>query len=199
MSGRGQPKRPRYNVRTSCEDVEQQSASSPFPSDSFDDGKGIDYRLPIPPWNAHDLNTITRNLARLRVDPKHTNHSADNMESAVLAIAGLEHERYEHDCYNLGNQMIELLSARNHDAASEIFNDMLRMIKFAADPPHRNFFAYRAYCDFLTEFGHQPTMPRLTSFIKERSAVYPVGISSGTGSKEWWQMYFESGLVRLVE
>lgn len=193
---RGQPARPSYNVRLSASELEAERAAladSPELLELLPDGKGLNNQLPPPPWDEYWAEQMENNLARLRVDPKASNHQALEI-SLVRAIAGLEA-----DCFDVGRYVCELLAEWNHETAGRIFADITRMRKAADEPPHRNFLAYRAYCDFLLEFGFEPSMPRLTQFIKAKPAAYPVGITTPAGSKEWWQMFFEAGLVRLAE
>jgi hypothetical protein len=196
MKKRGNPARPRLNVRMSPEELEaERAALTDFPEmlEMLPDGKGLDFQLPPPPWDDYWTEQMENNLARLRVDPKSSNANALEI-SLVRTIA-----RLENDYSDIGRYLGVLLSERNHDTAERVFNDVLRMRKSADEPPHRNFLAYRAYCDFLLEYGFEPSIPRLTEFIKASPAKYPVGITTPAGHKEWWNMFFESGLVRLAE
>lgn len=200
-ASRGQPRRPSGNVRRSPEDVAAESAryAEGHPElDLLDDGKGLDFRLPSPPWNDYDREAMHVNLARLRVDPKSSNQVAIFEKSLVRTIAKIEGD----DCitfYDVGKYFGELLSEWDHETAQRVFKDVLRMRLAADESPHRNFLAYRAYCDFLLEFGFDPSIPRLTEFITSNPAKYPVGIKKPVGDKDWWQMFFEAGLVRLAE
>jgi hypothetical protein len=196
---RGQPARPRLNVRTAPEEIEAERNSYPEGHpfrDMLGDGKGLDFRLEPPPWDEFWQEQMESNLARLRVDPKASNYEALEI-SLVRAIAGLEPDFLPY--HDVGRYFCDLLAEWDAETAKRIFGDVLRMRKAADEPPHRNFLAYRAYCDFLLEFGFEPSMPRLTEFVKAKPTAYPVGISTPTGSKEWWQMFFEAGLVRLAE
>jgi hypothetical protein len=193
---RGQPRRPSYNVRQSPEEIaaerSQYAEGDPF-LELLSDGKGLDFRLPPPPWDDYTHEEMNCNLARLRVDPKASNHVALEV-SLVRTIAGVGAEYYD-----VGRYLGELLAQWDYETTERILKDVLRMRKAADEPPHRNFWAYRAYCDFLMEFGFDPSMPRLTEFIKASPRKYPVGIDKPAGNKDWWQMFFEAGLVRLAE
>jgi hypothetical protein len=193
---RGQPRRPSYNVRQPAEAVEAERklyADTPELQELLPDGKGLDFRLPLPPWDDCTREEMENNLARLRVDPKASNHAALEIPLVrIIAGAGA-------DYYDVGRYLGELLAEWDCETAERIFKDILRMRKAADESPHRNFLAYRAYCDFLLEFGFEPSMPRLTQFIKDNPSKYPVGIDKPAGNKDWWQMFFEAGLVRLAE
>ncbi len=189
---RGQPARPRFNVRPSPEDALKQRDECPFP-ELLTDGKGLDFMLPLPPWGSAETYEMESNFAVLRVDPKASN-GARFEAGIVRAIAG-----YDFEPFDIGSFFSELLSRWDADTVESHFKDIIRMRKQAGENPHRNFLAYRAYVDFLKEYGFQPTMPRLTNYITERPKVYPVGISKPAGHKEWWTLFFESGLVRLAE
>jgi hypothetical protein len=192
MKKRGQPARPRFNVRVSPEDALTEREESPFP-DLVSDGRGLDFMLPPPPWGDASRHEMETNLAVLRVDPKASNYGRFETD-IVRAIAG-----YDFEPFDIGKFFSELLSRWDAETSAAHFNDILRMRKQADEPPHRNFLAYQAYVDFLTEYGFQPTMPRLTEYIISKPAAYPVGISKPAGHKEWWALFFESGLVRLAE
>jgi hypothetical protein len=198
---RGQPRRPSGNVRLAPEDVASERARYPDGHPELDllvDGKGLDFRLPPPPWDDYDREAMHTNLARLRVDPKSSNQVAIFETALVRTIANIEGDDWT-TFYDVGKYFGELLSKWDHDTAERIFKDVLRMRRTADEPPHRNFLAYRAYCDFLLEYGFDPSMPRLTEFIESSPRKYPVGIENKAGSKDWWQMFFEAGLVRLAE
>jgi hypothetical protein len=66
-------------------------------------------------------------------------------------------------------------------------------------PPHRNYLAYRAYCEFMASHGFEPTRKKLAKFILEQPEKYPVGLSKPTNGKPWWDMFFDAGLSRLEE
>lgn len=200
MKKRGQPQRPKLNVKSSPEDV--LSALEQFPEDDpmrelMPDGRGIDYRLPPPPWGESIKKMIRDNLAILRVDPNHSNHA--QMEIYIVrAIAGNEHS-FEADSATMGERFFEMLSDWNADTLASEFSDILRMKKQREQPPHRNYLAYRAYCDFMLEFGFEPTRGKLAKFILENLKKYPVGLSEPTNGKPWWDMFFDAGLSRLEE
>lgn len=226
---RGQPRRPRGYVRDSTatiaekrlrqtafadalqgeidgldededaiQDVIDRRAEESITLQMEGDGQGLDYRLPPPPWSDYDRESMHTNLARLRVDPQSSNQVAIFEPAIVRTIANVEGDDGD-TFFDIGQYFGELLSKWDHETAEPIFKDVLRMRKAADEPPHRNFLAYRAYCDCLLEFGFDPSMPRLTAFIKETPCKYPVGIDKPAGHKEWWQMYLEAGLVRLAE
>jgi hypothetical protein len=189
---RGQPQRPSYNVRLSPAEIiaEQESDT---PEWLQDDGQGIDFRLPPPPWDDFHKEEMERNLAILRVDPCHSNYA--QFESHIVrAIAGLSFEYYD-----IGLYFGTLLNEWPEETAKKVFGDILRMKRTAEEQPHKNFLAYLAYCDFLKANGFAPTRQRLARFIKENPAKYPVGISTPTTGKEWWEMFRQAGLVRLEE
>ena len=192
MKKRGAPRRPSLNVRLSPEEIIADQDSG-FPEEMFGDGQGIDYRLPPPPWDACWKEQMENNLAVLRVDPCHSNY-AQLETSLVRAIAGLEFEFYD-----IGLYFGDLLNQWNEETAKTIFNDILRMKRTATEPPHRNFLAYLAYCDFLKANGFDPSRQRLARFIKDNPSMYPVGIATPTTAKEWWEMFRQAGLVRLEE
>lgn len=192
MNKRGQPKRPSLNVRLSTAEIIAEQDTG-FPEDMLSDGQGIDYRLPPPPWDACSKEQMENNLAVLRVDPCHSNY-VQLETSLVRAIAGLDF-----DFYDIGLYFGDLLNKWNEENAKTIFNDILRMKRTATEPPHRNFIAYLAYCDFLKANGSEPSRQRLARFIKDNPAKYPVGISSPTTDKQWWDMFRQAGLIRLKE
>tara|TARA_R110000868_G_scaffold230480_1_gene483636 strand:- start:325 stop:915 length:591 start_codon:yes stop_codon:yes gene_type:complete len=196
MKKRGPPRRPSLNVRLSPEEIlaerEQYPEEDPF-SELLADGQGIDYRLPIPPWDDYHRTEMADNLARLRVDPCHSNH-AQLETPLVRAIAGLDFEYYD-----VGLYIGQLLAEWSEDTAKQVFGDILRMKRTAEHLPHRNFLAYLAYCDFLKENGFEPTRQRLARYIKDNPAKYPVGINKPTTDEQWWEMFRQAGLVRLEE
>jgi hypothetical protein len=196
MKKRGQPARPRHNIRLTAEEIaaelERHPEGDPL-RELLDDGQGIDFRLPDHPWSERDHMDAQDNLAILRVDPKASNFA--RLEAPIVrAIAGLEFEFYD-----IGKYFGEMIADWPLETVERHFADILRLKKYATEPPHRNYIAYRAYCDFLSEFGFNPSMPRLTEFIRSNPRKYPVGIDKPPGGKEWWQMFFEAGLVRLAE
>ena len=207
---RGRPPLGRINTHTTGEELEQlrEDFRKDFPSTGFvPDGKGIDFRLPLPPWDEAYLKRREINLAILRVDPYSTNRTAYYFECFPLAICqvnsvGKTYEKYfrkdKRDESDVCAMFYELLAQPPIDAKSQ-FDDIMKMQEALQEPPHRNFVAYMAYCDFLEEFGFDPSMPRLTRFISDDPEKYPVGISTPPSSKEWWTMYFEAGLVRIGE
>ena len=188
------PSRPRLNVRLSPEQI---IADREQYGDMAGDGLGIDYRLPLPPWDSSALEFMSDNLATLRVDPTHSNYAQMEI-SIVRAIAGVD-TNYEIHSHYVGVTFDKLLGDCSADTLESKFNEIIRMKKTAEEPPHRNFLAYRAYCDFLLEFGFEPTRQKLAKFIRENLVKYPVGLREPTTGKEWWEMFFEAGLVRLEE
>lgn len=210
MNKRGQPRRPRFNVRVSAEEI-QRELDSLLPDDPMrelvGDGKGLDFRLPPPPWDESSIRQREMNLATLRVDPKATNQLAYMGNSLALVICRMhidEETRKDYFTEDEGEvstmfSYFYQLLADHPDLVKSHFDEIVRMLKELDQPPHRNFLAYKAYCDFLEEFGFDPTMPKLTNFIKTHPERYPVGIPKPAGNKEWWTLYFESGLVRLAE
>lgn len=208
---KGAPPRPRLNVRASPEEI-QAERDDPHSiynwagfADTIDDGKGIDYRLPLPPWDERTREQICDNLAILRVDPNHSN-SMQHEICIVRTIAksqeyieNISEEYIENQDIHLGAYMYELLSEWGADTAKKVFADIVRMKQKAEDPPHRNFLAYRAYRDFLLEFGFEPTRKKLAKFILKHTPKYPVGLKGQTSGKPWWDMFFDAGLSRLEE
>lgn len=200
---RGQPKRPKLNVRTKPEDVLAELAEF-APDDPMrgmvGDGCGIDFMVPPPPWNDATMEQIRDNLAILRVDPNHSNYA--QMEIGVVrAIAEIESEElnYEIHTHQMGVLFDRLLAETSAETVGQVFSDILRMKKQSEQPPHRNYLAYLAYCDFLTEYGFEPTRQKLAKFIKTNKAKYPVGLHNNTAAKEWWEMFSDAGLARLEE
>lgn len=193
---RGQPKRPKLNVRAKPEEIAAMLAEF-APDDPFrevmPDGRGIDFMVPPPPWDDSTLEQIRDNLAILRVDPTHSNH--EQMNSAIVrTIAG----EFGFSDF-IGAYVADLLLEWDHDTAETVFKDILRMKKQVEELPHRNHVAYVAYLDFLTEFGFQPTRQKLLRFIDEQPAKYPVLLNEPTTGKTWWKMLFDAGLSRLEE
>lgn len=196
----GRPTRPSGNVRDT-DGTAAERARYPdghWQLEMLCDGKGLDFRLPPPPWADHDREAMFTNLARLRVDPKSSNQVAIFETAIGRTVASLEGDdlNTHHD---IGKYFGDLLAKWDHKTAERIFKDVLRMRQTADEPPHRNFLAYRAYCDFLLEFGFDPSMPHLTRFIQSNPGKYPVGIEKPASAKEWHDMFFEAGLVRLAE
>jgi hypothetical protein len=194
------PARPRLNVRLSPDEIlsekEQFHEGDPM-REMIGDGNGIDYRLPPPPWNKNTLEIMTDNLAILRIDPKHSN--VMQMETCIVRTIAKTEENIEVTNSFLGDYMAELLSEWDAETVKKVFADILRMKENEQLPPHRNFLAYRAYCDFLLEFGFEPTRQKLAKFIVANHAKYPVGLGKTTTGKDWWEMFFEAGLARLEE
>jgi hypothetical protein len=200
MKKRGQPARLKLNLKSSPEemlsDKEQFPKGDPM-REIMPDGLGIDYRLPTPPWDETTKEIIRDNLAILRTDPNHSN--AVQMEiSIVRAIAGND-QTHEVDAMVMGDRFFELLSDWNSDTAEREFSDILRMKRQREQPPHRNYLAYRAYCEFMASHGFEPTRKKLAKFILEQPEKYPVGLSKPTNGKPWWDMFFDAGLSRLEE
>ena len=201
---RGQPKRPKLNVRTKPEEISAMLAEfapdDPF-RDVMPDGRGIDFMVPLPPWNAATTEQIRDNLAILRVDPNHSNYA--QMEIGVVrAIAKIESEElnYEIHTHQMGVLFDKLLAETSADAVEQVFSDILRMKKKSEESPHPVYHTYKAYLDFMEEFGFQPTKQRLAKFISSNFTKYPVGKKpANVNATEWWDMLFDAGLSRLNE
>lgn len=200
MKKRGQPARLKLNIRSSPEEIigelEQFSEDDPM-RELMPDGLGVDYRLPPPPWDETTKEIIRDNLAILRTDPNHSN-AAQTEISIVRAITGNDNT-YEADSMTLGNRFFDLLSGWDSETVEREFSDILRMKRQCEQPPHRNYLAYRAYCEFMTSHGFEPTRRKLAKFILEQPDKYPVGLSKPTNGKPWWDMFFDAGLSRLEE
>jgi hypothetical protein len=199
MKKRGGQPRPKYNVR----DIEGAATDlSEFPEgdpmrELMPDGQGLDYRLPPYPWDESTREFMTANLARLRVDPTHSNHTAN--ETAIIRTIAKSEKEIEATNSWLGIYMSDLLADESAETAQQIFSDIISMKKWMEKKPHRHFLAYLAYCEFLKTFDLKPTRQRLAKFIKENPAKYPVGLSVPTTATEWWDMFLGAGLVRLEE
>jgi hypothetical protein len=191
------PTRPQLNVRLSPEEIVALQDESDIFDDNLSDGLGIDFRLPPPPWDKNTLEFMADNLAILRVDPKHSNTM--QMETCIVRTIAKTEEYIEITNSYLGDYMAQLLSEWDAEMVKKVFADIVRMKENEQLPPHRNFLAYRAYCDFLLEFGFEPTRQKLAKFIRANLAKYPVGLREPTTGTPWWDMFAEAGLVRLEE
>lgn len=196
MSKRGAKPKPRLNARSTPEQIAQElaqfSPDDPF-RDLMPDGYGIDFMIPLPPWDDITAEHAKDNLAILRVDPTHTN--AARMEISIVRTIAGDFGFYD----EIGQYIGELLLEWDAETTKTFFNDVLRMKQQMEQQPHRHFLAYRAYLDFLEEFGFQPTKQRLAKFIQENLGKYPVGLPVNINATEWWDMFFGAGLSRLNE
>lgn len=191
------PTRPQLNIRLSPEEIVAQQDELDIFDGNLSDGLGVDFQLPPPPWDKNTLEFMADNLATLRVDPKHSNTM--QMEICIVRTIAKTEEEIEVTNSFLGDYIAQLLSEWETETVKKVFADIIRMKQTSEEPPHRNFLAYRAYCDFLLEFGFEPTRQKLAKFIRENFVKYPVGLREPTTGKEWWEMFFEAGLVRLEE
>jgi hypothetical protein len=200
MKKRGQPARIKLNPEITPEQIigelEEFSEDDPM-RELIGDGRGIDYRLPPLPWDEMTQERIRDNLATLRVDPNHSNMAQTEI-SIVRAIAGND-QTYEADSISMGSLFFNILADCNSETAEEKFSEITRMKRQRERPPHRNYLAYRAYCEFVASHGFEPTRRKLAKFILEQPDKYPVGLSKPTNGKPWWDMFFDAGLSRLEE
>ena len=200
MKKKGQPPKPRYNVRDlegAAEYLSTFDEGDPM-RELMPDGRGIDYRLPPYPWDKSAREFMADNLAKLRVDPTHANHTAQVETAIVRTIAKSENEiELTNSC--LGDFMAELLAEQSAETAQQVFSDIIKMKKQMQEKPHKHFLAYLAYCEFLKTFDLKPTRQRLAKFIEGNPAKYPVRLKVPTTDKQWWHMFLGAGLVGLEE
>lgn len=192
---RGGQRKAKFDIRTPREEHEaelaQYSEDDPM-REMLGDGLGADFHLPIPPWDQYWLDEKAEHLSLLRVDPTSTNGVAQLWKCVVRAIAGQEFSGYV-----IQDFFSKLISVHRSHVAEKHFAEIIEMMKWMDRPPHRNYHAYQAYCDFLEEFGFEPTKTKLIRFIRENPEKYPVGISKPCGNKEWYSMIEDAGLFRL--
>lgn len=200
MKKRGQPARIKLNPKITPEQIigelEEFSEDDPM-HELIQDGRGIDYQLPPPPWSETTKEMIRDNLATLRVDPNHSNVA--QMEVSIVRAIAENDQTYEADSIRLGSLFYKILADCNSETTEEKFADIVRMKRQREQPPHRNYLAYRAYCEFMASHGFEPTRRKLAKFILEQPDKYPVGLSKPTNGKPWWDMFFDAGLSRLEE
>lgn len=189
----GRPELIKYNGWISpCKNERDEN----WPEHLQSDGRGLDYRVPPPPWDAQTESEIHDNLLRLRIDPTSTNGLAVSHPHFARALLSYPHELDKHQ---IAEEMAELLSQWG---ANEIKTNLLEIVRMAEErdkAPHPNYHALRAYYDFVREFGFDPTQKKLMEYLVAKSDEYPLWNEAPlSGSKQWWDLFLAAGLSRLA-
>ena len=148
-----------------------------------DAGINISHRLPIPPWDKDDNAKAQKILGRLLVASQELKFLDESLDEEKL-----------------GEFFGDLLRYKWSSAAwfELVVRDIRAMLKNIADPPHRNFLAFQAYVDFLSDRGHEPSRQGLCRFIKNNPKEYPVNLPDDTNDKAWWEM-LECALLGFLD
>ena len=149
---------------------------------------------PLSPEEDSALASIARQhqLDRLRVDPLGNEPLASVFGPIILGTSTDSNKELAGDlfCKLLENGTSEMVEGflkrvstlkRNHEAL-----------------PHRNGFAYFAYCRFVEAAGKEPTKSQLKKFIIARPEEYR-DQPSPDGKKEWTELWKRSGLFTLQD
>ncbi len=191
---RGRPSVPQFNEKFTAPAFEESNAGLPEHLHG-DYGDGLDFRMPLPPWNDDQRQTMADNLARLRVDPTSTNPAAaahSNFTAALLAYPdGYPDEWAKH---RLAEDMAALLSENRAEAIESFLGSIIEMAKKRDKPPHAAYNALRAYYDFLESNGFEPTHARLARFIAKNPDKYPRSEVKDNSDLLWL-----AGLSRLAK
>lgn len=183
-------------IKATCEKLD---AYHPYLDMMDDQGKNIEHKLPDPPLHCLALQRAETILARLRVDPALANETAESCPEIVALIVSREYHFHElePDTEAISRLITELLKSHSHECMTAVFDDIKSMVEKLARPPHRNFYAFKAYVDFLHEFGFQPTRAGLNRFIEADNDKYPVDQPGPTFEKGWAEMLEAAGLSFL--
>ena len=172
---RGRPKKNKYEVL----------ATTNLPTD--DAPYYLDYGL-----TEKEVQRVIRNM--IRADP----HNNDpEMMRYSLCITGVA---VEQTMNFVGREMVDALYEKNAVELREFF-DRIMKIKIEAErsykeKPHRNYYGYKAYCDFTKDHGFNPTKSRLKKFILGRPDRY-LNMPDQSDLKGWTDVWKDTGLFNL--
>jgi hypothetical protein len=172
---RGRPKKNQFEVL----------ATTNLPTD--DAPYHLDYGL-----SEKEAQRVIRNM--IRADP----HNNDpEMMRYSLCITGVAVEK---TMSFVGREMVDALYEKNAAELQEFFDRIMKR-KIEAErsykeKPHRNFYGYKAYCDFKEENGFNPSKSRLKKFILGRLDGY-LNMPDESDLKGWSDIWKDTGLFNL--
>ncbi|MEY4569971.1 MAG: hypothetical protein RLZZ398_1410 [Verrucomicrobiota bacterium] len=100
----------------------------------------------------------------------------------------------------VGDFFVTSLKTFPSSALEKIFQGVLalkRNIETNIISPHRNFFAYQAYLQFVIETGRDPSKPELKDYILARRETYK-DAPSKDDPRGWTRLWVASGLSLLA-
>lgn len=180
---------PQFNEKFTAPAFKESNAG--LPEHLHGDNGGLDFRMPLPPWNDDQRQTMADNLARLRVDPTSTNPAAGSHAHFTAALFGYPDEMAKH---LIAEDMAALLSENRAESIESFLGSIIEMAKKKDNPPHAAYNALRAYYDFLESFEFEPTHAGLARFIAKNPGKYPRSEVKDNSDLLWL-----AGLSRLAK
>jgi hypothetical protein len=172
---RGRPKKNQFEVL----------ATTNLPTD--DAPYHLDYGL-----SEKEAQRVIRNT--IRADP----HNNDpEMMRYSLCITG---EALEKTMSFVGREMVDALYEKNAVELQEFFDRIMKrkieVERSYKEKPHRNFYGYKAYCEFKEENGFNPSKRGLKKFILSRLDKY-LNMPDESDFKGWSDIWKDTGLFNL--
>lgn len=128
-------------------------------------------------------------MNRLRVDPLNEEPLADCFASVILNRSTPEEDKFA------GELFVGLLKKQDPAVVAQAFRRIMMLVSNAG-MPHRNAFAFHAYCLFIEEAGREPSKPELRSYIEARRDRF-TDAPCAEDKKGWDRLWKGSGLSDL--
>ncbi|GAA5130807.1 hypothetical protein GCM10023212_41110 [Luteolibacter yonseiensis] len=97
-----------------------------------------------------------------------------------------------------GDLLVRVVEKFTADQADDFFKRLISLKRNHEALPHRNGFAYLAYCRYIEATGKEPTKPQLRKYIVARPEEFK-DQPSPEDKKGWSRLWKESGLFTLKE